>query len=92
MSKKTNTWLFILGATIFNMLVTIASFFLLLFIYANTIMNLLPDESKAFGLPIIFIAAIVAAFLIYRYALKFFLKKVEVEKYFDPIFGGKRKN
>jgi hypothetical protein len=90
MSKKTNTLLFILGATVFNILVTAACFIVLLLLYARFLAPLLPEEGQAWGFPAIFIAAIALSFLVYRLALKQLIKKLDVEKYFDPIFGGRR--
>ena len=92
MNKKTNTWLFILGATVFNVLITIISFLALLFIYAKFIANLLPEEGAAWGFPVIFIAAIALSFVIYRVIVKYLFKRFDVEKYFDPIFGRRRPN
>ncbi|GHV50841.1 hypothetical protein AGMMS49579_05090 [Spirochaetia bacterium] len=92
MNKKTNTWLFILGATVFNILTTIISFVVLLAIYAKFIMGLLPEESAAWGFPVIFIAAIALSFVLYRVILKYLLKRFDVEKYFDPIFGRRGQN
>ena len=86
MNKKLNTILFILGATVINILVTVASFLLLLTLYAKFIMRLLPDAAQAWSFPIIFIASIAVSFIVYRYALRFLLTKIEMEKYFDPIF------
>ncbi|GHT44123.1 hypothetical protein AGMMS49921_13380 [Endomicrobiia bacterium] len=87
MNKKTNTWLFILGATVFNILITIISFVALLAVYAKFIMRLLPEAGTAWGFPVIFIAAIALSFVLYRVILKHLLKRFDVEKYFDPIFG-----
>jgi len=91
MNKKVNTLLFILGATVFNILVTVLSFLLLLIIYTKTIMRILPESTQAWSFPFIFIAALVIAFFAYRYALYFLLKKIEIEKYFDPIFVSKHR-
>jgi hypothetical protein len=90
MSKKTNTLLFILGATIFNVVITAVCFMALLLLYARFLDPLLPEGGQAWGFPLIFIAAIALSFLIYRFALKQLLKKVTVDKYFAPIFGGRR--
>jgi uncharacterized membrane protein (DUF485 family) len=89
-NKKTNTWLFILGATVFNILITIISFVVLLAIYAKFIMPRIPGEGAAWGFLIIFIAALVLSFVLYRVILKHLLKRFDVEKYFDPIFGRRR--
>jgi membrane protein implicated in regulation of membrane protease activity len=90
MSKKTNTLLFILGATVFNILVTVASFILLLVLFAKFLMPLLPETGAAWAFPVIFIASIALSFLVYRLVLKALLKKIDMEKHFDPIFGRRR--
>ncbi|GHT64546.1 hypothetical protein FACS1894110_04420 [Spirochaetia bacterium] len=92
MNKKTNTWLFILGATVFNILITIISFFVLLLIYARFIIKFIPEAGQAWGFPIIFIGAIALSFVLYRVILKYLLKRFDVEKYFDPIFGRRGQN
>jgi len=86
MNKKINTILFILGATLFNVLIAVISFVLLTLLYVNTIMLLMSEETRPWGFTFIFLASIVASFLVYRYALKIILKKIDVEKFFDPIF------
>ncbi|MDR0387975.1 MAG: leader peptide processing enzyme [Treponema sp.] len=94
MSKKTNTLFFILAATVFNILITIAAFLALLFLFTFVVMPRLPepDAGKAAGwaIPVIFIGAIVISFAVYRIVLKLFMKKVNIEKHFDPIFGSRR--
>ena len=96
MNKKVNTALFILGATLFNIIVVIISFLLFYFLYAKFIMGLIPNSDNSWAFNIIFIASIVVSFFAYRIVLKFLLKKVDIEKYFDPIFvrkyKGARKN
>jgi len=91
MNKKVNTILFILGATMFNIIVTVLSFLLLLVIYAKTIMRILPISAQSWSFPFIFIAALAIAFFAYRYTLRFLLTKIEIEKYFDPIFVSKHR-
>ena len=92
MSKKTNTLLFILGATVFNILVTVICFILLLVLYTRIIMlaNGSPETTAAWGIPVIFIGAIVLSFFIYRLILKQLMKKINMDKYFDPIFVPRR--
>jgi hypothetical protein len=90
MNKKANTLLFILGATLFNIIVTMLCFVGLLLIYAKFIMSFLPEDGRSWGFPLLFIAAIVLSFFIYRFLLKLMMKKIDTEKYFDPIFGKKR--
>ncbi|MDR2080093.1 MAG: leader peptide processing enzyme [Treponema sp.] len=90
MSKKTNTLWFILGATVFNILVTIVSFVVLFILFVRILAPILPESAVAWSFPIIFIGAIALSFIIYRIIVKQLLKKINVEKYFDPIFGPRR--
>ncbi|MDR1446321.1 MAG: leader peptide processing enzyme [Treponema sp.] len=91
MNKKANTLLFILGATVVNIVVTIISFILLFVLYAKYLVPHLPESAAAWGFPVIFIISIALSFLLYRAILKMLLKKVDPEKYFDPLFGRRRK-
>jgi phosphoglycerol transferase MdoB-like AlkP superfamily enzyme len=86
MNKKLNTVFFILAATLFNVLVAIISFFLLAIIYLKFLYNLIPEQNNSWIFAVIFLAAIVISFIAYRYLLKYLLKKIDVDKYFDPIF------
>ena len=91
MSKKTNTLIFILLGTVFNIIITIASFLILVLIYSKFFYGRLSESSSAWVLPVFFIAAIVASFFVYRLPIKIVMKKIDMEKYFDPIFGKRRK-
>ena len=86
MNKKLNTVFFILGATLFNIIIAIASFILLTILYVRFIMVIMPEQSHGWGFTFIFIASLVISFFVYRYVLKFMLKKIDVDKYFDPLF------
>ena len=85
MNKKANTLLFILGATAFNIIIAIASFFAFFVLYANFLLEHTKEAAPwiLFG---IFIAALAVSFVVYRVVLKFLLKKIDVDKYFDPLF------
>jgi sterol desaturase/sphingolipid hydroxylase (fatty acid hydroxylase superfamily) len=89
MNKKVNTALFILGATVFNIIVTVLSFLLLLILYAKVFMKILPQGAQAWSFPIIFITAIVISFFVYKFVLGKLIKKVNVEKYFDPLINAR---
>ena len=92
MNKKVNTLLFILGATVFNIIVTILCFMALSLIFTKVIMPLIPEESnfRGWGFTLIFIAAIIVSFLVYRFVIKLLMKKIAVEKYFEPIFSRRK--
>ena len=102
MSKKTNTLLFILGATVVNILTTILCFIILFAIFASFIVPVfigpqadpeseIVSTTYTWGLLICFIGAIVLSFVLYRLVLKLIMKKIDFDKHFDPIFGRRRK-
>jgi len=86
MNKKLNTIFFILGATLFNVIIAVVSFFLLSLIYIKFLYNLIPEQSGSWVFALIFLVSIVISFIVYRYLLKYLLKKIDVDKYFDPLF------
>jgi hypothetical protein len=88
MSKKTNTLLFILIATVSNVLLTIISFFMLYLPYALWIAPRLPPSSVIWVLALLFLIALVISFIVYQALLKLFMKKVDVRKYFDLFVKG----
>jgi len=95
MNKKANTLLFILGATVFNILVTVAGFLILWLLYVQ-VLSLLPIGAKAleaaasWAFPFSFLGAIIVSFIVYRFLLKKIIKKFDMEKHFAPILGQKR--
>jgi len=90
MNKKLNTVFFILGATLFNVLTAVVCFLLFSFIYIKFIYSSAPEQSSSWAFSFIFLAAIVVSFIVYRYLLKYLMTKVDVEKYFDPLFVRKK--
>ncbi len=92
MSKKTNSLLFILAATVLNLVLLI-----LLFIIGFIILSLLPlQENQNLlmgGIAVVFILAIVLSFLIYSKIVKWAIAKFNLEDKMDPLFGrgGKRR-
>ncbi|MDR2966249.1 MAG: leader peptide processing enzyme [Treponema sp.] len=91
MNKKLNTILFILGATLFNVIVAIISFFLFYIIFRKFIIPVIPESSYSWGFTLVFLACLAVSIGVYRVVLKFLLKKIDIEKYFDPIFINKHK-
>ena len=91
MSKKSNTFLFIILGTAFNIIITVLCFIVFLVIYSKALYPLLPQSSSAWALPVIFVGSIVVSFFVYRLTVKLFMKKVDMEKHFFPIFGPRRK-
>jgi predicted permease len=50
----------------------------------------LPEDVVSWSLPVIFIGSIALSFVLYRVIIKRLMKKVDVEKHFDPLFGRRR--
>ncbi len=92
MSKRTNTILFLVGATIFNILVTIAAFLVLIVLYGRVAAPLLPAGAAVWGLPVVFAAAIAIAFVAYRLAVKALLSKHRAEDLFGPLNSRRKGN
>ena len=92
MNKKANTLLFILGATLVNIIITMTVFILGLVL----ISNVLPDSAKeSVGgvlFVVLFFVAIGTAFFAYNRFIKYLSNKIDMDKYFHPIFrpGGNK--
>lgn len=86
MNKKLNTGLFILGATVINLVIMAVLVILGLFLLSK-----LPESIIPIGTVVIFFIAIIGAFFIYHRIVKFISKRVNMDKYFDPIFKQRKK-
>jgi len=86
MNKKMNTIVFILGATLFNVIVAVISFILFAILYARFLLPIISPGGQSWGFSLIFIASIAVSIFVYRIVLKALLKRIDVEKYFDPLF------
>ncbi len=91
MNKKANTVLFIIGATIFNVLIIFVVYFGCILIFFRLFYN---NDSMADYVGILnivfFIGSIIGSFVIYRIALKIISKKIDMDKYFEPIISRKK--
>ncbi len=81
MNKKLNTVGFILGGIVVNVIVFFA--FLLLFLFVATFF---PTDAQGIVIIVGFLLAIFGSFFVYTKAVQLFMKKVDMEKYFHPIF------
>lgn len=89
MSKKTNSLIFMLLATVLNLVLLIVFFFvgmLLVGLYAsyNPESGIIPALFV-----VVFLVSIVGSFMIYTKVIKYVNKKLELEDKLDPIFGKK---
>ncbi|MEE9306679.1 MAG: hypothetical protein V3V57_04010 [Spirochaetia bacterium] len=90
MNKKANTVLFLLGATVFNLLIM----FLLIVIFLVLISAIFRDSLNPNVLSIlmivVFVGSIAASFFIYGRVVKWLSRKIDMEKYFLPLFRRKK--
>ena len=91
MNKKFNTLLFVLGATLINILLMIILFLAAFVVYGLLLAPRLPAGANAVIVVVLFIVSIVGTYFIYHKLVTLMSKKVEFEKYFDPLFKPKRK-
>jgi hypothetical protein len=90
MNKKANTFLFILAATVFNIVVTVGCFLVLLLLFVKFFTSALPENAAVWALPVIFLVSIALSFVFYRIALKALMKRIDPDKYFSPLFRPRR--
>ena len=86
MNKKINTILFIICATLFNVLVSVLFIAAFTFLYLRFFIPVVPENGRAWGFTFIFLTAIAISFYIYRFVMKFLMKKIDAEMYFNPVF------
>ncbi len=89
MGKKINTLLFMIGATIFNIVLTIALFLLLLVVAVRLLK--VGDGAMPIVMGLISLLSIGGSFLIYGFIVQRLNKKYAMEKYLAPLFGSKKK-
>jgi hypothetical protein len=50
-------------------------------------MKFLPQGAQAWSFPLLFITSIAISFFVYKLVLGYLIKRINVEKYFDPIIN-----
>ncbi len=92
MSKKSNTAVFMLLATLLN-LALLCVFFIIGFVLVGLYANKYPESGLISILVLlVFIASIALSFLIYSKIVKWINNKYNLEDKLDPIFGKKKQN
>lgn len=90
MNKKINTVLFVLGATVINIIVMAILFLVCVFLiarFADPESPMLP-----LWLGMMFLVSIGGSFFLYTLAMRKITAKYDLEKYLDPIFTKKLKD
>jgi hypothetical protein len=76
-NKKGRFILIIAAATVFNIVVTVICFFLLVLLYNALLIPHIPGEKAFIGLPVLFILAVIITFAAYQRILRIYIRKKE---------------
>ena len=93
MNKKLNTVLFILGATVVNILTMLIILFLGIFLMGRLLSETAQESVGQFLFILVFLLAIGGSFFSYNRLIKYISSKIDMDKYFHPIFkprGGQK--
>lgn len=89
MNKKANTILFVLGATVVNLILMAVVFAVLLVAVSFALQSVLTPELGTLVLGLVFVATILLTYFIYHKSVKKLSEKIDFERYFEPIFRRK---
>ena len=87
MSKKTNSLIFMLLATLLNLVLLIV-FFILGFVILNLVISAMPENVAVvqIGVVLVFVFAISLSFFVYSRIVNLLTKKFNLEEKLDPLF------
>ena len=87
MSKKTNSLIFMLLATLLNLVLLIV-FFILGFVILNFVISAMPENAAVvqIGVVLVFVFAIGLSFFVYSRIVSLLTKKFNLEEKLDPLF------
>ena len=87
MSKKTNSLIFMLLATLLNLVLLIV-FFILGFVILNLVISAMPENVAVvqIGVVLVFVFAIGLSFFVYSRIVILLPKKFNLEEKLDPLF------
>jgi hypothetical protein len=86
MTKKTRTVLFMIGATLLNIVLTAVLFVGFLALYSVTLGQILKTPSAGLAIGVSFMLAIIASSVIYKKILELLRKRID----FEATFGIKK--
>ncbi len=86
MGKRANTVLFILGATVVNLIVMMVVFVVLLTAFSFALAAHVPPESQQWVVLGLLVGSIAITYFIYYRLVRFLTAKYDLEKHFEPIF------
>ena len=90
MNKKANTVLFVLGATVFNLLIMFILIVVFLVLISVVFRDSLGPNLISVLMIVVFVGSIAASFFIYSRVVKWLDRKIDMDKYFIPLFRRKK--
>ncbi|GAB4221736.1 MAG: hypothetical protein Kow009_12860 [Spirochaetales bacterium] len=87
MNKKLNTALFVLGATLMNMVMMILLFLAGFLLYGALLAPRLPPAVNSIALLVLFVGSIIGTYLLYHRIMQYLSKRISWDKYSSPFFG-----
>jgi putative effector of murein hydrolase len=85
-NKKTNTILFMLGATVVNVILMVIVFVILFWVYGRFIAPSVSPQATSYIMIALFVGSIALTYFIYHRIVKWISNKWNLDDYFDPIF------
>jgi hypothetical protein len=85
MNKKLNTAVFFLVATVVNVVLIMILALVVFVPYALFVARLVPGPVNLIVMVLIFLGAMAGSFPLYRKLIEALQKRIDFEKYFDPI-------
>ena len=90
MNKKLNTALFLVVATLVNIVIMLILWLVPLFLYIRFLAPYISEGLTTLIVIVIFIGAIVATYFLYNLILKRYSAKVDMDRHFEPLFRKKK--
>ncbi len=92
MNKKVNTLLFLAAASLYNIIIMIVIIVVLLFVVSRILPQHVSPAAASSIFIFVFILGIAGSFFIYHKTVRYLSTKIDMDRYFHPLFGkGKKK-
>ncbi len=91
MRKKLNTLLFMVGATVANIIIMMILLLVPFIVFTRFWASYVPDMLRTPIYVLIIVLSIVGTYFIYNAVINKIMKKVDMDKYFHPILKPKKR-
>ncbi|KGE71593.1 hypothetical protein [Spirochaeta lutea] len=92
MNKKVNSVLFVLGATVVNILLMLILFIGTFVLYGRFLAPLVDPSVSQFIVIFLFFASIILTYVLYNVLVNKLADKIDFDTYFDPIVKPRKRN